>query len=160
VLGGNAIYVKSEIDKVTSGPEAGIEPGTSLPNTPKFQGSLWATYTWPVEFISGGEMFLRGQYSYNGKTHTRLAHAGLDTPQPSFDNDSYSLLDFRLGLIAPDGRWQIDLFVTNVTDERAQIWQGSALGAWQWGRSGEYTHAHDVFTVRPREYGVRFYTHW
>ncbi len=160
VLGGNAIYVKSEIDSVTSGPDAGIEPGTKLPNTPKLQGSLWGTYTWPVEFISGSEMFLRGQYSYTGKTHTRLALAGLDTPQPSFDNDAYSLLDFRLGLIAPNGRWQIDLFVNNVTDERAQVWQGASLGAWQWGRSGEWEHGHNVYTVRPREYGVRFYTRW
>ena len=160
VLGGNAIYTKSEIDSVTSGPDAGIEPGTKLPNTPKFQGSLWATYTWPVEFIPGSEMFLRGQYSYTGKTHTRLDQKGLDTPQPSFNSDAYSLLDFRLGLIAPNGRWQIDLFVTNVTDERAQVWQGASLGAWQWGRSGEWEHGHDVYTVRPREYGVRFNTRW
>jgi outer membrane receptor protein involved in Fe transport len=79
VLGGNAMWLEAEIDSTTSGPEAGIETGQQLPNTPEFQGALWATYTWPVEFISGGEMFLRGQYSYTGKTHTLLVPAGLDS---------------------------------------------------------------------------------
>ena len=147
MLGGNAIYAWQSQRSTAQHP--GLKPaskkGQKLPNTPKFQGSLWATYTWPVEFISGSEMFLRGQYSYTGKTHTRLVPAGPDTPQPSFTNDSYSLLDFRLGLIAPDGRWQIDLFVNNVTDERAQISQGSTH-AWQWGRTGEYEHAHTKCT--------------
>jgi outer membrane receptor protein involved in Fe transport len=158
VLGGNAMWLEAEIDSTTSGPEAGIETGQQLPNTPKLQGALWATYTWPVEFIPGSEMFLRGQYSYTGKTHTLLVPAGLDSPAPSFTNDSYSLVDLRLGLVT--GQWEIDLFINNLTDKRAQVWQGSALGAWQWGRSGEYEHAHNVFTVRPREYGLRFTTRW
>ena len=103
-------------------------------------------------------MFLRGQYSYTGKTHTLLVPAGLDSPSPSFTNDAYSILDLRLGLVS--GRWEIDLFANNLTDERAQIWQGSAVGAWQWGRTGEYEHAHNVYTVRPREYGIRFTSRW
>jgi hypothetical protein len=102
-------------------------------------------------------MFLRGQYSYTGETFTRLVPAGLDTGNPSFENDAYSLLDLRLGLVAD--RWEIDFFVNNVTDERAQITQGTTF-AWQWGRSGEYEHSHSVFTVRPREYGIRFTSRW
>ncbi len=159
-VGANAQWLEAEIDSVTSGPEAGIEPGQPLPNVPEFQGALWATYTWPVQFIPGAEMFLRGQYSYTGETHTKLVPAGEDTPEPSFTNDSYGIADLRFGLVSPDGGWQVDLFVNNVTDERAQITQGHSLGAWQWGRSGEYERAHNVYTVRPREYGLRFSARW
>jgi len=157
LLGGNAQWIQAEIDSTTSGPEAGIEEGQQLPNSPKLQGSLWGTYTWPVEFLPGAEMFLRGQYSYTGKTHTLLVPAGLDTNNPSFTNDAYSLVDLRLGLVS--GEWEIDLFVNNLTDKRAQISQGSTH-AWQWGRTGEYDHWHTVYTVRPREYGIRFTSRW
>ncbi|GEM_PF-81599 len=158
-IAGNAQWVEKEIDSTTSGPDAGIEKGQQLPNTPKLQASAWATYTWPANFIPGAEMFIRGQGSYVGKSHTKLVPAGLDTGNPSFTNDAYSLVDFRFGLTAPDGAWQIDVYVNNVTDERAQLTQGSNFG-YQWGRTGEYDHWAQVYTVRPREFGVRFYTRW
>jgi len=101
-------------------------------------------------------MFMRGQYSYTGESHTTLIPAAEDTPQPSFTNDSYGIADLRIGLVSPDAGWQVDLFVNNVTDERAQINQGHQYGAWQWGRTGEYEHAHRVYTNRPREFGIRF----
>ncbi|MFV1998183.1 MAG: TonB-dependent receptor [Acidiferrobacterales bacterium] len=160
MLGANAMYVKKELDSIPPDEASGLEVGQQLPLTPKWQGSAWATYTWPVEFIPGAEMFIRGQASYTGKTHTKLIPAGLDTASPSFINDAYTLADLRLGLTSADGSWQIDLFVNNVTDERAQIFQGSATGAWQWGRSGEYEHGHNVYTVRPREFGIRFSARW
>jgi len=159
LLGGNAQWIKAEIDSINTSPEAGIETGQQLPNTPKLQGSLWATYTWPVSFVPQGEMFVRGQYSYTGKTHTLLIPAGLDSNNPSFTNDAYSLVDLRFGLVADGGRWQVDLFVNNLTDERAQISQGNTFG-WMWGRSDEYEHWNSVYTVRPREYGVRISARW
>ena len=125
---------------------------------PDLQGALWATYTWPVEFIPGAEMFFRGQFSYTGKTLTKLVPEPLSDGNPSFTNDAYALGDLRLGLISPGG-WEIDLFVTNVTDERAQIHQGGTF-AYNWGRTGEYDRSHSVYTVRPREYGIRFTTRW
>ncbi len=162
-VGANAQWLEAEIDSIDIEPTAadhGIRGGQKLPNIPEFQGSLWATYSWPVEFVPGAEMFFRGQYSFTGETHTRLDLKDESTPLPTFYNDSYGIGDLRLGLISPDGEWQVDVFVNNVTDERAQLWQGAALGAWAWGRTGEYEHAHDVYTVRPREYGLRFSTQW
>ena len=32
--------------------------------------------------------------------------------------------------------------------------------AWQWGRSGEYEHSNEIWTTRPREFGIRFLTKW
>jgi outer membrane receptor protein involved in Fe transport len=157
-VGGNLQWLEAEIDSTTSGPEAGIAKGQKLPNVPELQGALWATYAWPVSFVPGGEMFLRGQFAYTGETHTKLVPEGMDSGNPSFTNEAYALADLRFGLNSSDG-WQIDVFVNNVTDERAQVQQGSTH-AWQWGRSGEYDRAHSVYTVRPREYGIRFSAQW
>jgi len=162
-LGANVQYLRAEIDSIDIEPteaDHGIRPGQKLPNIPELQGSLWATYSWPVNFVRGGEMFLRGQYSYTGETHTRLDMKDESTPLPTFFNDAFGIGDLRFGLVSPNGGWQVDLFVNNVTDERAQLWQGAALGAWNWGRSGEYEHGHSIYTVRPREYGLRVSAAW
>ena len=64
-----------------------------------------------------------------------------------------------MGLTAPDGGWSVDLFVNNITDERAQLAQGRSH-AYNWGRTGEYDKSAYVYTVRPREFGVRFSAYW
>jgi outer membrane receptor protein involved in Fe transport len=162
LVGGNLQYIEAEIDSIDIQPEGddhGIRPGQKLPNVPEWQGSAWATYTWPVEFVGGGEMFIRGQASWVGETNTLLVMKDLDDRNPGFVNDAYFLADLRLGLTAPHGSWQIDLFVNNITDERAQIYQGANY-EYQWGRTGQYDHAHSVYTVRPREFGIRFSSSW
>ena len=75
-------------------------------------------------------------------------------------SDSYAIGDLRLGLISNEGGWQVDLFVYNITDERAQIFINEGDKEWVWGRTGEYEHVQDVFTNRPREYGLRFSKKW
>jgi len=159
-IGGNATWLEKEIDSTTADERAGIEKGQKLPNVPEFSGALWATYSWPVQFLPGAEMFFRGQYSFTGETQTRLQPAGEDTANPTFTNDAYGIGDLRFGLISPDGGWQVDLFFNNVTDERAQVFQSSSTGGWMWGRSGEYEHSLNVYTNRPREYGIRFSSRW
>jgi len=159
-VGGNFLMLEAEIDSTTADERSGLHKGMPLPNIPEFTGSAWATYTWPVEFIAGGEMFIRGQASYTGETHSTLIPADPKTPTPTFTNDSYTIADLRIGLTSSDASWQIDLFVINITDERAQISQGGSSGSYQWGRTGEYEHAHYVYTVRPREYGIRFSSRW
>ena len=158
-VGGNAEWLQAEIDSTLTDNTSDLE-GLSLPNVPDLKASLWATYNWPVSFITGGEMFIRGQASYSGETHTRLIPSPLTAGNPSFSNDAYTLVDLRMGLTPGDNAWQIDLFVSNVTDERAQVSQGHSTGAYQWGRTGEYAHVHNVYTVRPREYGIRFSARW
>jgi outer membrane receptor protein involved in Fe transport len=156
-VGANAMWLEAELDSVTSDERAGLEPGQQLPNFPKFQGAAWATYSWPVSFAGAGEMFLRGQASYMGETTTKLVPPQFLAANPPFTNSSYTVADLRLGLISSDGDWEINLFVNNVTDERAQVNQDNAAGEWAWGRSGQYEHSHNVYTVRPREYGIRVF---
>ena len=155
-VGANATWLEAEMD--TTHPRSGIAEGQRTPNHPEYQGALWTTYSWPVRFVQGAEMFVRGQVSYTGETLTDLVPAPETSSFPSFTNDAYTIADLRFGLVSPNDGWQVDLFVSNLTDERAQIQQGGS--GWQWGRSGEYTRAHQLWTVRPREYGLRFSAQW
>ena len=162
-VGANLTYLEGEIDKGPGGiSDTGIVPGLTLPNVPDFQGSAWATYSWPVRFVKGGEMFVRGQMSYRGDTHSALVPRALDSHSPSFGTDSYSLSDIRIGLVGDNGAWQVDAFVYNVADERPSVWAGGSGNnkEYQWGRTGEYEHYHRVYTSRPREYGIRFVSRW
>ena len=162
-IGGNVQWLEREIDSVPSiefEEEANLRPGQELPNSPSIQGAVWGTYTWPVQFIPGAEMFIRAQYSYTGDSLSKMEPEGLDTANPQFTNPSYSIADLRFGLLSGDGGWQLDLFVNNVTDERAQVNVSNSTGEWAWGRTGEYEHATNVVTVRPREYGLRFFARW
>ena len=159
-IGANVQWLEREIDSVTSDERANLHPGQELPNSPDLQGAAWGTYTWPVNFIPGAEMFARAQYSYTGESLSKLVVEPLTSGNPQFVNPSYSLVDFRFGLVSGDGDWQVDLFVNNVTDERAQINPWNSTGEYAWGRTGEYEHHHNVVTVRPREYGFRFITRW
>ena len=162
ILGGNLQWLaEAEIDSIKGGSTRnGLVPGLEMPNVPEFQGAAWATYTWQVPWFQNGSVFLRGQYSYSGETTSRLIPAPLTSANPSFTNDSYSIADVRLGLVSGDGTWQIDIFVNNITDERAQVSTNNAAGStnsWAYSSTGEYTNGQFVHTVRPREFGVRFF---
>ncbi len=163
-LGGNLQWLaEAEIDSINGDPGRGLVPGLHMPNTPEIQGALWGTYTWQVSGFSQGSVFLRGQVSYNGETTSRLIPAPMTSANPSFTNDSYQIADLRLGLVSGDGRWQIDLFVNNITDERAHVATNNMTGStnsWAYSSTGEYEHGQFVNTVRPREFGVRFFARW
>jgi len=162
-IGANAQWLEREIDALPSPEfeeESGLSPGQKLPNSPELQGAMWGTYTWPVNFIPGAEMFARAQVSYTGDSLSKLIPASLTSANPQFVNPSYTLADLRFGLVSGDGNWQIDLFVNNVTDERAHIDPWNSTGEYAWGRTGEYENHHNYVTVRPREYGFRFYSRW
>ena len=162
-IGANFTYLKGEIEKGPGGiGSSGIVPGLELPNVPNFQGSAWATYRWPSQLYEGGEMFIRAQTSHRGETHTALVPRALTSHSPSFDTEAYTTTDLRFGLIGDDGKWQIDVFVYNITDESGVFWAGGSGNnkEYQWGRTGEYEHFHRAYTVRPREYGIRFASWW
>jgi hypothetical protein len=79
---------------------------------------------------------------------------------PSFDNASYSIADLRFGLISTGSDWQVDFFISNLFDKRAQVLQQSGKFEWQFSRSDEYDHFQRIYTNRPREYGIRFTKNW
>ena len=69
-------------------------------------------------------------------------------------------MDFRVGL-KTDADWEIDFFISNLTDERAQYTRAAAyfelpFMSIQDGRMG---HAR-IYTNRPREFGIRVSKRW
>ena len=161
-IGANVQFLEAEIDEdLITDPRAGqgITKGQRLPNVAEFQGSAWASYTWPVQFVQAGEMFLRGQYSYTGDS-VNLLIPERSGANPSHIQESYGIGDIRLGLISNNGDWRLELFVNNVTDERAQLYQNTGDFEWAFSHSTQYDRFHRVYTNRPREYGLRYFKGW
>ena len=79
---------------------------------------------------------------------------------PSHLQDSYAIGDVRIGLVSNDGDWRLELFVNNVTDERAELFQNTGDFEWAFSHSTQYDRFHRVYTNRPREYGLRYFKGW
>ena len=144
-IGGNTTWLDAEVDEdVPELPD--VSDGTGLPFAPDVKGSLYAQYTWPVSFAGANEAYVRFQTSYTDETVNQVqAIIGGNTPQMT--QDSYSMTDFKAGLVA-DG-WELNLFVTNIDDERGQVYQDNTDFEPYFGRN-------KVSVVRPRAAGLRF----
>ncbi len=99
------------------------------------------------------------QYTYTGDlvNQIRPSETGAN---PQFLSPSYAIMDFRVGLLT-EADWQVDFFVSNLTDERAQYTHASGFFeepfmSLQDGRMG---HGR-IYTNRPREFGVTFSKRW
>jgi hypothetical protein len=67
--------------------------------------------------------------------------------------------DLRFSIDADD--WGVDLFVNNLTDERAVY--TTQTGTFEWGAAQlaeGRAHHQSLYTARPREAGVRFWKGW
>jgi outer membrane receptor protein involved in Fe transport len=138
-----------------------ITAGMRLPLTPAYKAAAWAEYSRPTSLLGADNYFFRLQWSFTGDSLNRLEELSpLDSPNAQFVNPSYNIGDFRVGLVGGD--WQVDVFVNNLTDERAIysydsgppiVWQAAQLAE---GRP----HHLDAFVARPREFGVRFTKSW
>ena len=72
--------------------------------------------------------------------------------------DAYTTLDFSIGYRRND--WSVDLFASNITDERAEVSKFTACAETVCGAQGvvpEYPNG-QVYTntIRPRSIGLRF----
>ena len=138
-----------------------ITKGLRLPIVPAYKAAAWVEYRQPTSLLGAYEYFIRGQWSYTGDSLNALQQKDEATsPNPQFTNPSYNIGDIRVGLVGED--WQVDVFVRNVTDERAQ-YTGGASGQYIWGAASfadGREHHMNVFSNRPREYGVRFMKRW
>ncbi len=136
---------------------AEIFAGERLPLAVDFKAAAWLDINWESSFVPGA-MYARLQWSHTGDSVNQL-EADATTANPRIVNESYEIADLRVGLIA-DAGWELDLFINNLTDERAQYDQGGnfeiAFSSVEDGRS----NYHRVYTNRPREYGMRFSKRW
>jgi iron complex outermembrane receptor protein len=115
---GGISYLDAEFDSFD---EASPLPGDTVPQnlsgrtphfSPEWQGSLVAE--WRAALGSGNlEWFLRPEYTYLGEQNIG-ANTNLN---PQSIQDSYGLVNLRLGLAAADSRWQVTAYGKNLSDE-------------------------------------------
>jgi outer membrane receptor protein involved in Fe transport len=106
------------------------------------------------------EAFVRLQWSYTGDSNSILEPVVLGTSaNPQFLNPAYNIGDIRFGVRGED--WEANLYVTNVTDERAILNHANGRYEYNFGNSidGRANTAR-AYTVRPREVGIRFMKRW
>jgi outer membrane receptor protein involved in Fe transport len=133
--------------------------GLRLPLVPSSKGSMWLEYSTPVDMFGGEDFFIRTQWSYSGDSVSVLEPRGLDDANPQFYNPSYTIGDLRMGFIGED--WQFDVFINNLTDERATFTSQDGLFEWGAAQIAEgRLHHQTIFTNRPREVGVRYMKRW
>jgi outer membrane receptor protein involved in Fe transport len=90
-----------------------IPSGTRLPITPKFKGSLTSRYTWPVW---SGHAHVQGVLAYQGSAPSDLnpdQEALIGKIKSSTTVDLFAGYDW--------GNYNVELFGTNIFDERNQI---------------------------------------
>ena len=131
-----------------------VAAGTRLPNVPELKISAFAQYNWSV--FGGENMFVRGQYTWQDESKNQLEEIAAGAPleltgAPLFMQPSYGILDLKLGLVSD--KWTLEGFVSNVTDERAALYDNPFFFDYFFGKSR-------VTTNRPREFGVRFSYNW
>ncbi len=126
--------------------------GSRLPVTPKFKGNLTARYTFDV---GSNEAFVQGALVHVGE---RLSDLRIAEQQILGDLPSYTTLDISAGFRKDD--WMIDVYVANVTDERAELNHFTQCAESVCGAAGvvpQYPNG-QVYTLtnQPRSFGIRF----
>ncbi len=163
VLGFNYEKMEAETDSdhnLNDDPALEIEKGWKLPLTPDYKAAAWAEYRQPTSLLGADEFFVRLQWSFTGESLSRLEPLGLDTPTPQFVNPAYNIGDLRVGFVGSD--WQVDVFINNLTDERAIYSYSSGPPiVWQAAQIAEgRLHHQSAYVNRPREFGVRYTKRW
>lgn len=129
-LGGSATVLNAELTEPSL---SNLPEGARLPVSPEFKGALFAEYRFSTD-LWGAEPYLRADYSYTGDSVNSI------DPSVASEQKSYSLVNLQAGLDAAD--WTLNLFVNNVTDERAQLFVNPNFFDTR------------ITPVRPREFGM------
>ena len=150
--------------KLTDGFIFGVvtPPGSRLPLSPEFKGSAYAQYDWDIDWFGGvfANAYARLQWSYTGSMLNQVEPYSLALtpdgspgfsdpnygPAPQIEMPSYNIGDLRVGFNGTS--WGVQLFVNNLTDERAILFD-NPFEFDHWSGKGRQT------INRPREYGMR-----
>ncbi|MEZ5559374.1 MAG: TonB-dependent receptor [Pseudomonadales bacterium] len=110
------------------------DEGDELPLAPKVQFNLRARYEWP---IGEGQAHAQLATKYSDKSWSSI----IDVPPRRERQDDYLITDASLGYAVDE--WGVELFVNNLTDERAQLHINTLDGS------------RKITTNRPRTVGLR-----
>ena len=114
------------------------EQGRRLAHTPEWSTALGLRYDRTL--ATGTNIYGQFNWSFTDERWNLLAR---QSEQPPVVMDAYSLVHLRAGADFRDGTWGLEAYVTNATDERAQVFQNS----------GYYDSR--ITTNQPRTIGLR-----
>lgn len=128
-----------------------VPAGSRLPLSPEFKASAYMQYDWDINWFDGlaTSSYVRLQWSYTDDMLNVFEPLEIFTngPSPQILQPSYDIGDLRYAVSGVD--WTVQLFVNNLTDERAILFANPF--------EFDYFFNHGRETVnRPREYGIRF----
>jgi outer membrane receptor protein involved in Fe transport len=131
-------YTKAEI--TDDGGVAGVSEGDKIQGVPDWTFNAGTQYVWPVS--AGWEGLVRADLnhygdSYSSNNATSAAEQRL--------REAWTALNLRAGLM--NERWELTLFVDNVTDERANLADSRSIAAETPGRQR-------LVASRPLTYGL------
>ncbi len=160
-LGMNAEWLEAQTDStldLNGDGSPDVLKGNPLPIVPDLKWSAWAEFHQPID--SELDAFVRLQWSYTGESNSILEPVVLgSSANPQFVNPAYNLGDIRFGVRGDD--WEANLYVTNVTDERAITNHANGRYEYNFGNSIDgRDNTYRAYTVRPREVGIRFMKRW
>jgi iron complex outermembrane receptor protein len=137
-----AVLTEDQLPTALMTTSSGLK-GNRIPFVPKFQAGASAQYVWPISdrfnaLVRGDLVHQGGSYSDFRTTYIYTRHL-----------PGYELVNARVGIEAPNGKWGAYLFVTNLFDKVALLNSGSsAIGV---GLTS-------VVTAPPRTIGVNLRT--
>ncbi|MEM5517790.1 TonB-dependent receptor [Henriciella sp. AS95] len=115
------------------------EEGTRLPYVPEWKFTSSSRYEFSLSDTLDG--YVQASYAYTGDTYNLLVNDPFRPEIAPEKQDSYGLLDLRTGI--DRGNYTLELFATNVTDERAELFINN----------GYYDER--ITTNRPRTIGLK-----
>lgn len=116
-----------------------ITTDTPLQRAPKFKFALGGRYTYPLD--NGSKLIASVDYAWTGKQYAAV------TISDQVKLPAYGVLNARLQYTAPEGRFSVAAFGTNITDQFYLIGGSDFAG-------GYTTGSRELDPARPREYGV------
>lgn len=116
-----------------------ITTDTPLQRAPKFKFAVGARYTYPLD--NGSKLLASADYAWTGTQYAAV------TISDQVKLPSYGVLNARLQYTAPEGRFSVAVFGTNITDKFYLIGGSDFAG-------GFTTGSRELDPARPREYGV------
>jgi outer membrane receptor protein involved in Fe transport len=116
--------------------------GEPFPNTPRWTTGFGAQYRWDVTASYGA--FVSADVRYQSRSQGAFgAQSAIQEGYPSFEIDSYAILDLRAGISSKDGHWRGEVFGNNVTN------------TYYWTQAARPAEAIVRFTGMPATFGVK-----
>ena len=113
--------------------------GADLPFTPDWSGNADIEYSWDLS--GGSELYAGAGLTFQSKDLPSFITPG--NPIPAFELPAYTLIDLRLGVRTDDGKWTVEAFGRNITNEYYRL------------TTYKSTDSVNTFAGRPATYGVR-----